>query len=233
MADLLLVRHGQASFGEAVYDELSPLGRRQAQLLGGWWRRCGLRPDLVATGRPRRQVDTAALCLAESGGPAQADWLVLDGLGEYDHEAVVAVARPEFADPAALRAHLAFEAHPRRAFHEIYVEAIARWVGGAHDGDYAESWSAFKARVLAGLTALLRPEARTIAAFTSGGPITAIIQHLLAVPDAKAFDANWPLVNAGLTRLRFSAESGAVSLATYNAHPHLDETGEADLVTFR
>ncbi len=233
MADLVLVRHGQASFGTAHYDKLSVLGEQQSTLLGRWLKRCGIVPDAVATGTPDRQRHTAALCVAECGGPAHTNWLTLDGLGEYDHETVVARFRPDYADPAAMRADLARTDNPRRAFHAMYVQAVARWTGGAHDDDYVESWSAFKARVLGGLRDLVALEDRTIYAFTSGGPITAIVQHLLGLTDARAFEMNWPLVNAGITRLRFSAETGAVTLATFNAHPHLDETGDPGLVTFR
>ena len=35
MASILMVRHGQASFGAEDYDQLSPLGQRQADLMGG------------------------------------------------------------------------------------------------------------------------------------------------------------------------------------------------------
>ena len=115
----------------------------------------------------------------------------------------------------------------------MYVQAVARWTGGAHDADYPEPWTAFRERVVGGLRQLVGLEARSVWAFTSGGPITAICQHLLGLPDAAAFTLNWPLVNAGITRLRFNARDGAVTLATYNGHPHLDETGDPDLVTFR
>ena len=87
--------------------------------------------------------------------------------------------------------------------------------------------------MVAGLRQLVALDARSIWAFTSGGPITAIVQHLLGLPDARAFEMNWPLVNDGVTRLRFSVETGTVSLATFNAHPHLDQTGDADLITYR
>ena len=233
MADLYLVRHGQASFGAADYDQLSALGERQSHLLGRWMARCGLAPDAIATGAPRRQTQTAEACLAECGGPSRGGWLQLDGLGEYDHEAVVARHRPDWADPARMHADLAKTRAPRRAFHDVYVEAIARWLGGAHDADYAEPWPAFRARVVGGLRRLCTLEARRIVAFTSGGPITAVLQHLLGLPDAQAFSLNWPLVNAGVTRLRFRSDHGAASLATYNCHPHLDETGDPALVTYR
>ena len=233
MADLFLVRHGQASFGAADYDKLSALGEEQSRLLGRWLKRCGIVPDAVASGTMKRQVGTAEICVAECGGPTRADWLSLDGLGEYDHESVLAKYRPDYADKAVLNADLARSPDPRRTFHALYVQAVARWTGGAHDADYAEPWSAFRERVVGGLRQLARLEARSVWAFTSGGPITAICQHLLGLPDGDAFELNWPLVNAGITRLRFSVKDGTVTLATFNSHPHLDETGDPALVTFR
>ena len=47
---LLLVRHGQASFGKSDYDRLSPGGHRQARLLGADLARRGLRPVANAVG---------------------------------------------------------------------------------------------------------------------------------------------------------------------------------------
>ena len=197
-------------------------------------KRCGDIPDLVATGTPSRQLNTAALCLAATGGPARASWLTLDGLGEYDHEGVVTRYRPDYVDPEFMRADLTKDGGDyRRAFHAMYLRAIARWTEGGHDADYPESWTAFKIRVLESLRHLISSKARTAIAFTSGGPITAIMQHLLGLTDDRAFTLNWPLVNAGMTRLRFSAETGTMTLATYNAHPHLDETGDPAFITFR
>ena len=233
MADLILVRHGQASFGAADYDKLSALGERQSALLGDWMRTCGAKPDIVASGPQLRQIDTAALSLEICGGPRRDGWLQLDGLGEYDHDTVVARYKPEYADQAAMHAAFAKLDNPRRAFHAMYVKAIARWIGGAHDADYPESWPAFKARVVGGLRRLVAQDAREVWAFTSGGPITVIVQHVIGLPDARAFDMNWPLVNAGITRLRFSTTTGAITLSTFNAHPHLDRTGDPALITYR
>ena len=233
MADLYLVRHGQASFGAADYDKLSALGERQAALLGRWLKTCGIVPDAIASGCMRRQLATAALCVAESGGPGRDTWAILDGLVEYDHDSVVSRHRPDWADPVIMHAALAKTGDSHRAFHTMYLEAVARWTGGQHDSDYPEPWPAFKARVTDSLRRLTSMDARSIFAFTSGGPITAVVQHLLGLPDARAFEMSWPLVNAGMTRLRFSKETRTLTLATYNAHPHLDATGEPGLVTFR
>ena len=54
MSVLLLVRHGQASFGAADYDRLSALGERQSRLVGEALAARGVRPDLVVRGSLRR-----------------------------------------------------------------------------------------------------------------------------------------------------------------------------------
>ena len=47
MAAIYLVRHGQASFGAADYDQLSARGEQQAQLLGQWLKDCHLPVEKV------------------------------------------------------------------------------------------------------------------------------------------------------------------------------------------
>ena len=42
MASLYLIRHGQASFGSANYDQLLPLGQRQADVSGQFFADVGL-----------------------------------------------------------------------------------------------------------------------------------------------------------------------------------------------
>src|SRR4051812_30533219 len=63
MPIVLLVRHGQASFGGDDYDRLSDLGREQSQATGRWLRHRELRRPVVVHGSLRRQRDTAALAL--------------------------------------------------------------------------------------------------------------------------------------------------------------------------
>jgi broad specificity phosphatase PhoE len=237
MADLYLVRHGQASFGAANYDKLSTLGEDQAGRLGAWIKACGVAPDAVASGPPSRQLRTAELAMAIAGGPAPDAFLRLEGLGEYDHDEVLYRHRPEYEDRAVLHADLAKEANPRRAFQRIYEQAVARWVAGEHDADYAQTWTAFRAGAVEALRTLTNRPERSIWAFTSGGPIAAIVQHLLAIPDSHAFEINWALVNTGVTRLRFSAGSAPdgrlASLSYINAFPHLEQAGDPALITYR
>jgi broad specificity phosphatase PhoE len=232
MADLYLVRHGQASFGAANYDKLSALGEDQAARLGAWIKACGVRPDAVASGPPSRQIRTAELAMAVAGGPSHDAFLRLDDLGEYDHDEVLYRLRPEYEDRARLNADLAKEANPKRAFQLIYEQAVARWVAGEHDADYAQTWTAFRAGAVEALRILSNRPERSVWAFTSGGPIAAMVQHLLAIPDSHAFEINWALVNTGVTRLRFSAGRPA-TLSYINAFPHLEQAGDPALITYR
>ena len=55
MGTLYLVRHGQASFGAANYDQLSPLGQRQCLRLGEYFRAKGRRFGTLISGTLMRQ----------------------------------------------------------------------------------------------------------------------------------------------------------------------------------
>ena len=164
MGQVLLVRHGQASWGAADYDVLSPLGERQATATGAFL--AGVRPDAVVHGLMQRQRRTAEL-MAEAAG-----WTLapsVDGRwDEMDHLAVLDAQPRDFdGEP---------DAHQFQAWFE---KATGRWLSGAHDGEYAESWPEFRDRVLAGLDAL---GDGTTVVVTSGGPISVVVAHLLESP---------------------------------------------------
>lgn len=238
MTTLYLVRHGQASFGAADYDELSALGQRQSALLGQWWRQTGRRVESVALGAMKRHRQTAEACLQAQGADA-GEPRVDPGLNEYDFEGILRIHRPDLGDHVAVGRYLAEQAaqgvDPKRAFQRVFNEAVARWTSGAHDADYPESWPAFKQRCVASVwqaAAQARERGHaSVAVFTSGGPIAAIAQAALGVPDAQAFDLAWALLNAGVTQL--SARAGRLRLAHFNNVAHLDVACDPALLTFR
>lgn len=229
MRELLLIRHGQASFHAEDYDQLSSLGEQQSTLLGEWFTECGLRPDLVAMGPRVRHRDTAIPCLRAAGVDAQP--VVMPGLDEVDHLELLARLQPELAAPGALRDAMKREADPFRSFQQLFVDALDRWTGGKHDADYTQSWEGFRQRVLDALRQLTESDARTTWAFTSGGPIAVIASALLQAHPSKAFELSWSLVNTGVTRLRLG--SRGPGLMTYNAWPHLERMRDEQLVTLR
>src|ERR1700712_5758452 len=63
MGAIYLVRHGQASFAAADYDDLSALGREQGRVLGSALAARHVQAELVICGGMRRHAQTAQECL--------------------------------------------------------------------------------------------------------------------------------------------------------------------------
>jgi broad specificity phosphatase PhoE len=220
MARLLLVRHGQASFGADDYDALSPLGHEQARVLGQSFAGRGIQPGVVLTGTMRRHAETAAglgLPHSPSGPAVDAGW------NEFDFEHVVRLHEPGYRtlDP--------------RGFQEIFEAATGRWASGSYDTDYPESFPAFRDRVAGALDRageLLR-EHRDVVVVSSGGPIAMAVALLTCGPKADV-TAVWTAlnrvaVNTGVTKL-IGGRRG-LSMSTYNEHTHLE--AEPRLLTYR
>ncbi|WP_266157518.1 histidine phosphatase family protein, partial [Dyella silvatica] len=201
MSTVYLIRHGQAAFGEADYDRLSERGTQQAQLLGAALAPALTHAQLIVCGDMQRHRQTAQACLEAIG--LATEWEVDAQWNEFDHDRIVRAYRPEYADHARLRADLLASPDPQRMFQTIFEAAVLRWVSGQHDADYSETWLAFRARCRQALHSLLArlPPATDALVFTSGGPIAAITQDLLQIPDSHGFRLNWVLVNGGVTKL--------------------------------
>ncbi len=227
--EVILVRHAQASFGADDYDQLSALGQAQAQRLGTWLAETGQAPVRVVIGPRRRHRQTAQICLDAAGlaSPLQ----VLDGLDEMDHLELLLRRYPELTTPAALRAALAEEADPHRAFQKMFIAAVARWMDPAHESDYAITWQHFRRNVQQAWQQISGTLDGPVWAFTSGGPIGVLAAAAVGVPDEHAFGMVWPLANAGLTRMRAGRQHPA--LISYNTWPHLEHHAHKHLLTMR
>jgi broad specificity phosphatase PhoE len=219
---VLLVRHGQASWGAADYDVLSPLGAEQARLLGRELAARGLSPDVVAHGSLQRQQETARL-LVEA-----ATWdrvpTVDAGWDEMDHLQVLARSpRPQAADRQT-----------RSEFQAWFEAATDRWTGGDFDSEYDEAFPSFGERVAAALGALtagLGPDGVAVVV-TSGGPIARVAAELLAPAAVTAVYRRLApvLVNSSVSKLVVGRRG--TTLVSFNEHAHLERTG-ARLLTYR
>jgi broad specificity phosphatase PhoE len=231
VAELYLIRHGQASFGAADYDQLSDVGLEQCRRLGRWLAESGPRFDLAVTGTLRRHRQTAEACLAALQPPGrQAEDA---GLNEYDHREMLMRHDARLATPEGMRQAVDSQPNPRRAFQEIFSAAFARWVAGRHDAEYAESFATFRRRCCEALLRQVADLGRSERAivFTSGGPIAVIAQSALGIPDERVAALNFSLANAAVTTM-FSGASG-LKLGTLNAFQHLQQVGAERLVTYR
>lgn len=235
MGTITLIRHGQASFGKANYDQLSELGFEQGRELGRWFNQCRLKLDHIVTGSMRRHEQTAQGCCETLDADLQPDgkWQIDAGFAEYDHVQMLHRQEPGFADPAFVKSLFMDNPNPRQAFQKIFEQAFARWIGGQYDDDYAEPWPAFQARCLAALKRQTQRPGRSqhIAVFTSGGAISAITQALLNLPDAGMADLNSSIVNGSTTKILFQPER--ISLSNLNSHAHFERDGLKHLITYR
>ena len=220
MGVLLLVRHGQASLGTADYDQLSDLGRRQAQVTGARLAAADLAVDRVVSGDLTRQRDTAQAVLAALGRP-ESELQIDERLDEYDHIGVMARHTAEITFETATATGEA-----RRALQSALEEAIGRWISGGTG--YQETHDAFIGRVLDAVRELTAAPGGTIAV-TSGGVIAAVCSRALGLPVER-----WPslarlLVNASITKV-ISGQTGT-HLVTFNDHAHLES--DRALITYR
>ena len=219
MSLLLLVRHGQASWGTADYDRLSPLGHEQSRVLGQALAARGVRPDLVVRGGMRRHRETATAVAAGGGWHAEAT--EDRGWDEFDHQQMLSLhpAGPQDGDDLT-----------RAEFQRWFEEAVVRWTGGDFADEYGESFSAFGDRVQAALRRTvdrLGPQ-QTGLVLTSGGPISWVVASMLGGAAEVWSRLNPVTVNASVTKV-VVGRRGA-TLVSFNDHSHLERDG---LLTYR
>lgn len=220
MGQLLLVRHGQASFGGSDYDVLSALGERQAAVLGESLARRGVAPAVVVHGQMQRQRRTAQVLAAAAGwdAPLECD----PAWDEMNH--VEVLSRTPAPAPADGR-----NPSPRE-FQAWFEAATDRWIGGGADDDYSETFGDFTDRVQRALArAAGRTDAGTLLAVTSGGPVSWVVTHLLAAGTDSYRRLTPVVVNSSVTKV-VSGERG-LSLVSFNDHAHLE--ADPELLTYR
>ncbi|UTW07953.1 histidine phosphatase family protein [Pseudomonas benzenivorans] len=236
MGSIYLIRHGQASFGAADYDVLSPTGVRQAEVLGAHLAQLGLHMDRSISGTLRRQQHTATTTMSQLGDAGlKVPALELDAaFNEFDADAVIRALLPGLLpeEPGALQV-LRDAAQNRAEFQRLFALLISRWLSGEYDQPGLQSWQGFVEQVQEGFSRLLEKAERgqNIALFTSGGTITALLHLVTGVAPTKAFELNWQIVNTSLSCLKFRGTQ--VSLASFNSHVHLQLLRAPELITFR
>lgn len=225
MGTLYLIRHGQASFGAADYDNLSETGVEQATRVGQWLRAAGIGFDAVFAGGLRRQQHTAREALAALAHP-RGEPDVDPAFDEYDHVDIFSVgARAAGFDPALARGMT------RPQFQKVFEQAMRRWVSGRHDDEYRESWPAFQARCHGALARIQSMRGATVAAFSSGGTIATIVQRALDLDARRTLTLNFMLANASVTKLVYRDDE--VSVAYLNNYGFLEGVEDGRLVTWR
>jgi broad specificity phosphatase PhoE len=235
MSTLFLFRHGQASFGQENYDQLSPTGYRQARLVAQHLADMGCRFDAVYTGQLARQKQTFA-AMAEVYGqngdnlPAP---VTTPDLDEYDSTGVWQHFYPILTreNPRLILDETRLADVPR-AFQKLFAQMVARWIATPEISEI-ESWQAFQRRIERGLTRIMKREGsgKNVMVFTSAGPIAAAIQKATQMPDDHCIGISWQVMNASLTRFRYNSQK--MTLAGFNDVAALERQGDPGLLTYR
>jgi len=218
VGQLLLVRHGQASWDGDDYDVLSEAGHRQAELLGTALAARGIRPDVVVSGGMRRHRETVENLL-DGAGLGSLGVEVDPGWDEYDHVSMLAQVPASFAGDK-----------PTPAEFQAWMEqATDRWIRGEHAEEYHEPFGAFTDRVEAACRRAVGGGHGTTLVVTSGGPISWVTASLLGGGASLWSRLNVVCVNSGVTKL-VTGRRG-VTLVSFNEHTHVE--GLPGLLTYR
>ncbi len=236
MSRILLVRHGQASWGAADYDVLSETGERQSEVVGAALAARGVRPALVVRGAMRRHRQTAEGAVRGAGWDVET--VQDEGWNEFDHEQMLSL------HPAG-PGNTTGEGLEREAFQKWFEEATLRWTGGEFAHQYDESFVAFGARVEAALRRTAErlealaaqgsgdgegpDDSGTAVVFTSGGPAAWVATALLGGDASVWMRLNPVTVNASVTKLVVGRRG--TTLVTFNDHSHLEV--DPSLLTYR
>jgi len=221
MGSLYLVRHGQASFGAADYDQLSAKGHEQCRHLGAYWRERGQRFDAVFTGTLRRHAQSLAGIVEGYGEDLPA--VALPGLNEYDSEAVVRAIHPEPlgapADAEAVKQHF-----------RLLRQGLLAWMRGETQPVGMPTHADFAAGIADALArALAIGVGKQVLIVSSGGPIATAVSQVLQAPAETFVELNLRIRNSAVTEFAFNPKRH--HLVSFNTLPHLDSAETRALVT--
>jgi broad specificity phosphatase PhoE len=221
MGTLYLVRHGQASFGTADYDRLSPLGERQCRRLGEHLQRRGLRFEAAYSGTLRRQQQSLA-AIGEGLGALPEPERV-PALNEYDAEAVVRALHhepPPPPDPAQAYRH-----HFR-----LLREGLAAWMAGRTAPVGMPAHADFVAGIGAALARAAERHDGDVLMVSSGGPIATAVGLALGLAPAAVIELNLRIRNSAVSE--FALTPRRQSLVSFNTVPHLEGEADANWITY-
>ncbi|WP_444898127.1 histidine phosphatase family protein [Microbulbifer sp. ANSA003] len=223
MAEFILVRHGQASFGADDYDNLSDTGWQQSRWLGEYWRDKGIRFDRLLCGNLTRHRQTLDGICEGLEIPGENTRSVLTQLNEFDFLAVAKHYSELYPDRAP------GAGASRADFYRFLKQGMLAWAAG--EISPPETWSHFEARIADALKNICdSPKGSRTLVVSSGGAIAMMLTQILGGSISTVANLNMQIQNTAVSRLFFSAEN--ISLHSFNHVPHLDRDGRHEHITY-
>lgn len=216
MAELVIIRHGQASFGAANYDKLSELGQLQSQLVGQALKTRGWRADRIVIGAQVRHRETL-----EGMGYTSGEIEVDSGFNEYDfHDLLLARYGGDVPDLVL---------GDRKTHFRTLRETVFEWQSGGLP-NARESWTDFTSRIENALAKATRDGAERILVVSSGGVIGQITADTVGGPAKMMMTLNLQIKNTAINKFIISGSKRF--LHEFNATPHLDVPEHAGKLTY-
>ncbi len=206
MSKIILIRHGQASFGAENYDLLSDIGRQQAAALGEYFLEHQIKFDSIIHGQMSRQTETAQILSKSKGFSGE---LVVDsGADEFDSDNLLDYYLPILAaksDDLYQTIHSPQKWFADPSDFEFIFRALIRLWQDDLDCPF-ESWNNFKKRVINLLNRIRNQQGanKKIALITSGGLISVTMQSILGFDNQAFMDMNLTINNASVTEIKIA-----------------------------
>ena len=236
MSEIILVRHGQASFGKASYDKLSEKGVEQVKILSRHWQALGEQFDHIYSGTLLRQKETAneLLCLVRDAPTASIE---NPAFNEYNADPLLRVYLRDHAADDGFDVPFSWPIKDERLFQSIFEAACAMWIRGellpsSEDADF-EYWENFQHRVHAAVDEIMarHTSGSRVLVSTSGGVIAMALQRVLRFPDQEVISTNWMVRNSSVSRVKYG--QGKASLTQFNNRSHLEKPELQGMITYR
>ncbi|MFK8019387.1 MAG: histidine phosphatase family protein [Pseudomonadales bacterium] len=237
MATIYLIRHGQASFGAANYDELSGLGCRQAEVLGHYLRDCNIQFDAVYSGNLERQKKTAALAIASQ--PTVPVHHIDARFNEIRNDEQIEQLLPVIIEQQpAIKEIVESGLGVSKNFQKIVEASFNHWVSPECSNEAIQSWADYSSGVRQAMANVMQihGSGKTIGIFASGGTIATVVAQVLGLGGAQTYQFYEPVINCSVTQIFYSGAGSRTSLSYFNDHSFLDVLGHQlgeKLITYR
>lgn len=222
MAEITLLRHGQASFGADNYDCLSPLGEQQAEWLGEHLRQLGEDFDRIVMGSMVRHDQTARGLLRGLGRKAELE--IHPGLNEYDFKGLLnphqQLHPQEWVETG----------HAKRDYYHNMKAALSYWMDGTIADDGQDTWNGFCERIMEGFRFACDTSAKRILVVSSGGPISVIVGQVLKLAPAQICDVTLQIKNTSTSKILYNRKD--FTLDSLNDISHLRHPERKASITF-
>ncbi|PCI85292.1 MAG: hypothetical protein COB24_13560 [Hyphomicrobiales bacterium] len=218
MQEILLVRHGQASYGAHDYDNLSELGHQQSFWLGAHLQQLGFVPSLAVDGTLKRHVQTLDQVAKSLHISNQASD---KAFSEINIKAIFTAYRNKYDNLPAFEQDTKLLNAALRMVLTAWFEARIS-TGG-------ETWQGYIMRINQGLERF-KNQGDNILLITSGGAIAAAVGATLNLDAATQVAIFTKLHNSSVTKL-IRTKSG-LELHSLNNVAHLETADRKGALTY-